>query len=101
MFCLENDLYPGYVTEKLVEAYVCETVPLYWGLTDGNPYLNKKSFLNLKDFTNIATWAQYVRGISPIEYRKIYQESLLLTEPPVQIQLSMLFESILKRREFS
>lgn len=101
MFCLENDLYPGYVTEKLVEAYVCETVPLYWGLNDGNPYLNNKSFLNLRDFKDIAAWAHHVKEISPKKYFEIYQEPLLLSEPPVQIQLSRLFESILKRREFN
>jgi hypothetical protein len=100
MFCLENDLYPGYVTEKLVEAYVCETVPLYWGLTDGNSYLNRKSFLNLRDFNDTAAWAHYVRMISPTKYHDIYQESLLLSEPPVQMQLSKLFESILKSRQF-
>lgn len=27
----ENDMYPGYVTEKLLEAYLCESVPIYWG----------------------------------------------------------------------
>jgi hypothetical protein len=28
MVCPENDLYPGYVSEKLLDSYVCETVPL-------------------------------------------------------------------------
>lgn len=97
MFCLENDLYPGYVTEKLVEAYVCETVPLYWGSTEGNPYLNDKSFLNLRDYKDIAAWASHVSRISEQEYIEIYKEPLLRSGPPIEDQLSKLFQSFLQR----
>ena len=97
MLCFENDLYPGYVTEKLVEAYVCEAVPLYWGSTEGNDYLNSKSFINLRDFQDIEAWAKYVSALSEKEYREIYERPLLLSEPPTVLQLSELFNSILQR----
>lgn len=100
MLCLENDLYPGYVTEKLVEAYVCETIPLYWGNTEGNFYLNSQSFSNLCDFKDIATWAKYVDSISEPKYREIYEQPLLLSEPPIQLHLTKLFEFILRRKQF-
>jgi hypothetical protein len=29
--CCENGQYPGYVTEKLLDAYMANTVPIYWG----------------------------------------------------------------------
>jgi len=29
--CYENSSYPGYVTEKLLQAKVANTVPIYWG----------------------------------------------------------------------
>jgi hypothetical protein len=99
MFCLENDLYPGYVTEKLVEAYVCETVPLYWGATDGNTYLNSRSFMNLRDFEDIATWAKRVSSISETQYLEIYEQPLLQSEPPIQLQLTKLFETILHTKK--
>jgi hypothetical protein len=97
MLCLENDLYPGYVTEKLVEAYVCESVPLYWGSTEGNDYLNSKSFINLRDFHDIETWAKHISALSETQYREIYEQPLLLSEPPAVLQLSELFDSILQR----
>lgn len=30
-FCFENDLYPGYVTEKALEAWLSYSIPVYWG----------------------------------------------------------------------
>ena len=30
----ENTRFPGYVTEKLLNAYMANTVPIYWGSTD-------------------------------------------------------------------
>jgi hypothetical protein len=46
----ENGLHPGYTTEKIFEAMVARTLPIYWG----NPLIaeefNPKSFLNRADF---------------------------------------------------
>jgi hypothetical protein len=100
MLCFENDLYPGYVTEKLVEAYVCETIPLYWGSTEGNGYLNPESYINLRDFQDMETWAKQISVLSETQYREIYEQPLLLSEPPVVLQLSEFFDSILQRYQF-
>lgn len=46
----ENSSYPGYTTEKILEAMVCNTIPIYWG----NPLIhyefNTKSFFNYNDY---------------------------------------------------
>ena len=42
----ENDLYPGYVTEKAFDAWHCGAVPLYWGI-DAQGYLNSEAMLNM------------------------------------------------------
>ncbi len=42
----ENDLYPGYVTEKVVEAWLAGCIPIWWG-TDAAGYLNQDAHLNL------------------------------------------------------
>lgn len=46
----ENSSYPGYTTEKILEAMVCNTIPIYWG----NPLIhyefNTKSFFNYSDY---------------------------------------------------
>jgi len=94
ILCMENDFYPGYVTEKLVEAYVCESVPLYWGSLSGNDYLNKSAIINLADFQSIADWALHVSKIDSIEYQKIFEQPLLNYLPPIEKKLRKFFENV-------
>lgn len=46
----ENQEYPGYTTEKIVDTFLACSIPIYWG----NPLIhldfNPKSFLNYYDF---------------------------------------------------
>lgn len=46
VLCFENDLYPGYVTEKPFDAWTAGSVPLYWGL-DARGDLNGRALLNM------------------------------------------------------
>lgn len=47
--CSENDLYPGYVTEKLIDAWNSQTIPIWTGL-DAEKYFNSEAIL---DFTRL------------------------------------------------
>lgn len=49
ILCFENNLYPGYVTEKLLEAYQTTAFPLYWG-NDSYGFFNDDAFLNYQNF---------------------------------------------------
>ena len=44
--CFENDLYPGYVTEKVFDAWTAGTLPIYWGL-DADRTLNPSAMINM------------------------------------------------------
>ena len=48
----ENASYPGYTSEKICDAMVADTIPIYWG----NPLIglefNPQSFINCHDFDN-------------------------------------------------
>ena len=48
--CFENASYPGYATEKLFEALISKTVPIYWGSPTIECDFNPSSFLNWHDF---------------------------------------------------
>ncbi|MEM9342634.1 MAG: GNAT family N-acetyltransferase [Pseudomonadota bacterium] len=37
---IENSQEPGYITEKLLDACLCRTIPLYWGAPDVGDYLD-------------------------------------------------------------
>lgn len=52
MLCFENDLYPGYVTEKPLEAWVSGCIPLWWGI-DNVGLLNQNALINAASFDSL------------------------------------------------
>ncbi|MFC1781153.1 glycosyltransferase family 10 domain-containing protein [Planctomycetota bacterium] len=48
----ENSSYPGYTTEKLMQAFVANTVPIYWGNPLVSRDFNPESFINCQDYKN-------------------------------------------------
>lgn len=79
-FCLafENSSYPGYTTEKLVQAKLAGSIPIYWG----NPLVfkdfNPRSFINIHDFKNMDKAIEYVLRVESDQklYREIQKEPL-------------------------
>jgi hypothetical protein len=48
MICFENTSMTNYITEKLLNAYTCGTIPIYWGCPNLGDYVNLDSILYLK-----------------------------------------------------
>jgi hypothetical protein len=48
MICFENSSVKNYLTEKLINAYKCGTIPIYWGCTNLEEYINTDAILYLK-----------------------------------------------------
>jgi hypothetical protein len=48
MICFENKSEPYYLTEKLVNAYYGGAIPIYWGCTNVNEYIDMNCMLYLK-----------------------------------------------------
>lgn len=84
MLCFENDLFPGYVTEKLLDAYLCNTVPLYWGDFGRESHINRKALINAAEFENLESFARKVGNLSEGEYEAIYKQPLLSSLPDVR-----------------
>lgn len=85
MLSFENDLYPGYVTEKVFEAWSCGTIPLWWG-SDPAGYVNPKSLINLADLDSID---ELVARVADLEadsssFEAKLQEPILLRPPDLQ-----------------
>lgn len=90
MLCFENDLYPGYVTEKLLDAYVCETVPLYWGDLGFEPHVNRLSHINAATFESLEQFAHHVGNLTEKEYLAIYHQPLLCSLPRAETLIEAL-----------
>ena len=63
MLCFENDLYPGYVTEKPLEAWVSGCIPLWWGI-DSAGLLNQNAIVNAACFDSLDVFVDAVGEIN-------------------------------------
>ena len=52
-FCMENSWTEGYTTEKIIDSFLAQTIPLYCGPILESDGFNKKAFLNLYDYDSI------------------------------------------------
>jgi len=46
----EHHFYPGFICEKIMDSYISNTIPLYYGNDKITDYFNEKSFLNWHNF---------------------------------------------------
>lgn len=83
VMCFENSLSPGYITEKLLDAYLCGAVPLYWGDLGTEPHINRKALINANDFSSLEEFVRHVVELSDEEYKRIHSEPLLNSLPTV------------------
>jgi hypothetical protein len=93
--CPENTIYPGYVTEKIYEAYVCNTIPITLAdLAACSLDFNTDSFINL--YESYAVMTDY---LSSIMYNKQKLASIasqpLFKEPPSLEPFLMFLKSII------
>lgn len=80
-FCIafENSSYPGYTTEKLMNALAANTIPIYWG----NPVVckdfNIKAFINCHDYKNMDEVLEIVHEVDKnlSKYKSILSEPFL------------------------
>lgn len=91
VFAFENDLYPGYVTEKAPEAWATGAIPLYWGLDSANS-LNPGALLNLIDFPSLEDYACEVEKVanSPERWTSIASQPLITEKPSLDKVIEVL-----------
>jgi len=97
VLCPENSLYPGYVSEKLLDAYNMESIPIYWG---GIPRLNHfhaDSYLNLADCESVEDLlAKIVLLNSSFEdYKSMYGRPILKHQFDYGLPVTFLREAVL------
>jgi len=91
VFAFENDLYPGYVTEKAPEAWATGAIPLYWGL-DSAGSLNPDALLNLINFRSLEEYAREVADVanSSERWTAIASQPLISTRPSLEKVIGVL-----------
>lgn len=82
--CFENNSNPWYLTEKLHNAWLGGTIPVYWGCTSAPKWLNPRAFLYLEDDSH-DSMVKLVEKIKLLDtndeaYMSIYREPLILSD---------------------
>lgn len=95
VFAFENDLFPGYVTEKAPEAWATGAIPLYWG-SDPLGYFNQNSLINLTNFKNLDEFVARVAKVSesPALWTSIASQPLLSKKPTLNDVLLVLRKAL-------
>lgn len=78
--CFENGSYPGYVTEKILNAFQVRTLAIYWGSPTVGRDFNTKSFINAADHGDFNKLVDYVRHLDSPAGKKEYLD---IIEQPV------------------
>jgi hypothetical protein len=85
VLCFENDVYPGYVTEKPFEAWATGAIPLWRG-SDPASYLNPAAILNAVNFPDLAAFAEVVSCVDAdrAAWAAMASQPILTREPDLE-----------------
>ena len=91
VFAFENDLFPGYVTEKAPEAWATGAIPLYWG-SDPLGYFNQDAMINLANYQNLEKFTKRVSEVSddPQVWQSIASQPILKKRPNLDEVISVI-----------
>lgn len=77
--CFENSSAPGYTTEKLTDAFLACTVPIYWGNPEVARDFNPRAMILAHDFPSLDALAEHVLAVEDDPHRFLG----ILREPPL------------------
>ncbi|QEC58553.1 hypothetical protein FSB75_15945 [Flavisolibacter ginsenosidimutans] len=69
--CFENCTYPGYITEKIFDCFLCRTIPVYLGAPDITDYVPGNLFIDARRFADFSALAAFLENM-PEEERLAY-----------------------------
>lgn len=84
VLALENTSLNGYITEKIVNPMLSNSIPIYWGSDDVNIHFNSKSFININDFDSYDECVEYIKKVDNDDklYNDILKEPWLINNKP-------------------
>lgn len=96
--CFENSSHPGYATEKLYEALIGDTVPIYWGSPTIEVDFNHKAFLNWHDYQDDDLFIEAIKKVDQDDelYMEMYGEPMF----PFSFEKTKFFDMDMFRRWF-
>lgn len=90
----ENAAYPGYTTEKITDALMAGTIPIYWGDPCVDQHINPKSFVEFKSSDTVESVMAKVKAIdsSPELYTSMLNEPIFTEKAKVDLEQEKILE---------
>lgn len=98
--CFENSYFPGYHTEKLLNAYMMESVPLYYGSRTVSLDFNSDAFINLADYKSIEAFWDYVENLDEEDIAKLISQPLVRSPLSINSFLEFIHSSLSQNRVY-
>ena len=76
VFAMENSDVPGYVTEKIMNAFHSGAIPIYWGNKYVKELFNEKAFIYVYDFPSLEACVDYVLSLTDEDREKMMNEPI-------------------------
>lgn len=75
----ENSSCAGYCTEKIIQAFLAKTIPIYWGDPMIAQYFNSRAFIDCRKFVSFTDLVEYVEEIdnNPQKYMDMISQDRL------------------------
>jgi succinate dehydrogenase flavin-adding protein (antitoxin of CptAB toxin-antitoxin module) len=92
----ENQAWPGYTTEKIIEPMLVNSIPIYWGNPLIDQDFNVNSFVNVNDFSSTDRAIEYIISLDQDDQRlfNMLEQPWLTNNKPCP---DYLHENILKK----
>jgi Glycosyltransferase family 10 (fucosyltransferase) C-term/Alpha-(1,3)-fucosyltransferase FucT N-terminal domain len=97
--CPENGLYPGYYTEKVVEAFGAGCIPITWADQNIACDFNPKAVVNSLDFASVGYYEGISAALSEENVRAACDEPLLVRRPELGPLISFLETVVSEARQ--
>ncbi|HEX7190367.1 MAG TPA: glycosyltransferase family 10 [Thermoanaerobaculia bacterium] len=68
VICYENGVFPDYISQRVFDVLRCNTVPVYWGATNVEEYIDSGAFVDRRRFSSNEELAEYLTSVSEAEY---------------------------------
>jgi len=93
----ENSSHSGYTTEKIVEAFAANCIPIYWGDPSISKVFNSKAFINVLDYPSIDDVIEFVKEIDANDelYERMLMEPILVDQCYCKEAQTILFKNFL------
>ena len=104
----ENASFKGYTTEKIVDAFAANTLPIYYGDPDVVNDFNEKAFINCNEFSSLEEAIEYVKKVDQDDNENelkdflyhIFDQEYKLASRRTKSITSNDYELLLKRHQF-